>query len=115
MSLKDNILAAANARKGTLFPVKAWGEDAFIRIMTGTERDRFEASVFVDGKVSKEKFRAKVLVRTLADDAGARLFTDEEVDTLSEMDGRELNRLYDIASKENGLTKDDEDELVKNS
>lgn len=116
MSLKDQIIAAANANKGKMIPVKAWGQDAFIRVMSGTERDAFEAaSIDKDGKATREKFRARLLVKTLADENSARIFTDEDAHTLSDMDGKELGRLFDIAAQANGLTKEDEEELLKNS
>ena len=115
MSLKDRILAAGKMKASELHAVKVWSEDAFIRRMTGTERDAFEASIFdAAGKMNKQMFRAKLLVKTLADDQGARLFGDDEITALSELPSDELVRLYDIAEKLNGLSKADVDALTKN-
>ena len=114
MSLKEKIISAGTKARNTLTPVTAWGEPAFIRVMSGTERDAWESQVVKDGKVDREMFRAKVLVKSLADETGARIFTDEDIAALSALDCRELDRLYTIASKVNGLSKEDEDQLVKN-
>jgi hypothetical protein len=115
MSLKDQILAAAIANKNKLEPTLAWGVACNIRVMTGTERDQFEGQVYNDGKMVKEQFRAKLVVKTLSDDQGDRVFTEDDIVQLSEMDSRELDRLYTLAAKVNGLTKQDVDELTKNS
>ena len=115
MSLRDRIVKAGMAAQLSMKAVKVWGEDANIRRMTGTERDAFEASIFdASGKMDKAQFRAKLLVKTLADEAGVRLFTDTEIGVLSELPSDELVRLYDIAEKLNGLSKQDVEDLTKN-
>lgn len=114
MSLKDQILAAAIERKNKVEPVKAWGVDAFIRVMTGTERDAWEGQMFADGKPKTEKFRAVLLVKTLSDEKGDRIFSESDIATLSEMDAKELDRLFDLASAANGLSKKDVEQLTKN-
>jgi len=114
MSLKDKIIEAARLATSKLTAVKVWGEDAHIRVMSGTERDQWESQILDNGKVVKEQFRAKLLVKVLADETGKRLFSDDEIGTLSSMDSVELDRLYSIASKVNGLSKDDVDQLTKN-
>jgi hypothetical protein len=115
MNLKDQILAAALKRKTQVFPIKAWGVDAFIRVMTGTERDAWEGQMFADGKPKTEKFRVVLLVKTLADGEGERIFNEGEIATLSEMDSKELDRLFDLASEANGLSKKDVEDLTKKS
>jgi len=83
--------------------------------MSGTERDQWESEILDDGKVVKDKFRAKLLVKVLADADGKRLFTDQDVAMVSGFDSVELDRLYDLAARANGLKKSDVDDLTKNS
>ena len=115
MSLKEKIIEAAQRQRGRTVAVTAWGIAATIRVMSGTERDQWEAELYKSGKMDKEKFRARLLVRTIADEAGQRVFTEADLATLSDMDSVELDRLYTIASKTNGLSKEDVDALTKNS
>lgn len=117
MSLKEQILAAAAAAaKTTLAPVTAWGVPAFIKIMSGTERDDWEGGILGEnGKVNHTQFRAKLLVKALADESGARIFSEDDLATLSAGDSIEIDRLFQIARERNKVTKKDEDELVKNS
>jgi|SRR5665213_1292476 len=114
-TLKEQIIEAAGRNKGKTVAVKAWGVDAHIRVMSGTERDAFEAAIFTDGKMNKEKFRSRLLVKTLADAEGKRVFDEADINQLSEMDSIELDRLYTLAAKTNALSKSDVDELTKNS
>ena len=115
MDLKAKIIEAAQRATSKLTAVKVWGEDAHIRVMSGTERDQWESQIIENGKVVKDQFRVKLLVKVLADETGKRLFSDDEIGTLSGMESVEIDRLYTIASKVNGLSKSDVDELTKNS
>lgn len=116
MGLKDNIIAAGKKSvKANLTPVKAFGEDAFIKEMSGKERDAFEAFTYMNGKPNYDRFRARLLARTLCDSEGNLIFAENDVDALADLPSGELVRLFAIASKVNGLTKDDVDELAKNS
>lgn len=111
---KDQILAAPLPAPMVLH-VPEWSGDVYIRIMTGTERDAFEAAVLgTDGKVTKDNLRARLLTRTLADETGARLFADGDAAALGGQSAVVLDRLYAEAMSLNGFTKSDVDELAKN-
>jgi hypothetical protein len=111
---RDQIIAAADA-KSEVVNVPEWGGDVHVKVMTGTERDAWEASILdADDKVSKKQFRAKLLVQTLVDEQGKRLFTEADLDALSAKNANAITRLYEKASKLNALTKEDEDQLLGN-
>jgi len=99
-------------------PVDApeWGGQVFIRTMTGTERDAWEAEM-VQGKdqVDMQNFRARLAVRVLVDEKGERLFKDGDAHRLGLKSARVLARIYDKARELNGLSNEDAEELVKNS
>lgn len=113
MSLKDNILKASDGKSESVI-VPEWGETVTLRNMSGTERDSWELVAFKDGKVAPEAFRAKMLVRCIVDDTGARVFTDDDAAALSGKSALVLSRLYDVAAKLNGIGPGDTEELVKN-
>lgn len=91
----------------------------WLRRMTGAERDAFEEETYIirDGKsqIVRQNLRARLLVRTLVDPEGNRIFQDGEAPLLGNKAAAVLVRLYDIAQQLNGLTKADVDELEKNS
>src|SRR6185503_6397195 len=102
---KEQILGAADAKSKTV-NVPEWGGTVRVKVMTGTERDAWEAAILdAEGKVSKRQFRAKLLVQTLVDDAGKLLFTEADLNALSEKSGAAISRVYDVAAKLNALTK----------
>ena len=85
-----------------------------IRVMTGTERDRFEAE-FVGGNKSVDMVRAKLVAKCLCDEEGNRLFTEAEIPALGEKSAAVLDKLFTICMKHNRFTKDDVEEMAGNS
>ena len=97
-------------------PVPEWGVDVVVRTMTGGERDAFESEISkAGGFVGMDNVRARLIVRTAVDESGARLFTDDDVVALSGKSAAALSRLFDVAARLNGLTKEDKEELAGNS
>lgn len=94
MSLKEKILAAKDSRVLESVQVPEWNDaTVFFRVMTGAERDSFEESIIVGGTVDMTNISAKLLVRTLADENGARIFGDHEADELGAKSSIVLRRL----------------------
>ncbi len=110
---RDQIVAASKTRKVATYTVAGLGEVG-LRVMTGTEREAWESQCFKDGKTDLEHFRAKLLAKTLCDADGVRLFSDDDIATVSELDAPVLIALYGHASTLNALTTEDVDELTKN-
>jgi hypothetical protein len=93
----------------------------YIRTMGGIERDAYEVESYelgADGKdytVNRKNVRARLLVRCISDEKGNRLFTDDQAEQLGKKSAKVLDRLFSVAQRLNGLSKQDVDELVKNS
>ena len=110
---KSEILAAKD-QKLISVSVPEWGGDVMVRVMSGTERDRFE-SEFVSGNKSVDMVRAKMVAKCLCDDAGNRLFTEQEIPQLGEKSAAVLDTLFGVCMKHNRFTKNDVEELAGNS
>ena len=99
--------------------VPEWGGKVRVRVLTGAELDKYHGSLFtVKGKdvvQDRENFRTKLLVKCLIDDKGNRLFNDKELEDLAGKSGAVLQRLYEIASRLNGMTAEEAEVLEKNS
>jgi hypothetical protein len=97
--------------------VPEWGGDVFIRAMTGAERDEFEQEYMAAKKGSGDyipNLRARLLVRTVCDEQGKSLLTTNDIDALGAQSADIVSRLYNVASRLNGLSKADREELEKN-
>lgn len=104
--LKASVLSLASRIKIEPFPVD--GIDGLhIKGMTGRERDSFESACFVQrGKervLQTENIRAKLLVRTLCDGTGARLFTDRDESELGALPASILDEMFAIAQRLSGI------------
>lgn len=115
---KDAIKSSADL-KSEVLAVPEWGGEVKVRGMTGTERDAFEASMFVgDGKERKmnlDNMRARIVVLCCVDENGDRIFENGDVGWLGNKSGSALDRVYDVARRLSGMTEKDVKELEKNS
>jgi hypothetical protein len=114
MPLSKSAILAANDKKMVDLEVPEWSGSVKLRVMTGTERDRFE-SEFVGGNKNVEMVRAKLVAKCLCDEDGERLFTEQEIPELGEKSAAVLDRLFSECMRLNRFTKDDVDDLAKNS
>lgn len=121
---RDGILGAADIKTEKV-PVPEWGGEVIIRGLTGEELDNFQGSVrqfrpSLDGKgmeavLVQDNMRAKLLVKCIVDEAGERLFTDQDASALGAKNGAVIDRLYDVASALSGLSEAEKEELEGNS
>jgi len=99
--------------------VPEWGGTVAVRGLSGRGRDDFEASVMVGkGKnrdINVRNFRAKLVALCCVDEQGVRLFSDEDVKALGDKSAGALTKVFDVASRLSGLSKEDEEDLTKNS
>jgi hypothetical protein len=111
----DEILAADDLLCRDV-DVPEWGGVVRVRTMTGTERDRFEASTYNEGRgMNIADLRARLCALCIVgDDGKTRLFTDHQVEALGKKSASALNRVFDVARSLNGLTQEDVDELAGN-
>jgi len=113
---KDEILKAEDLKR-ELVPVPEWGKGAvYVRTMTGEERDAYDQSnVGENENVDLVNFRAKLLARTIVDEKGERIFTDDDINQLGKKSSLALNRLFEVAQRLNGLGAREMEEMIKNS
>jgi hypothetical protein len=94
--------------------VKEWGGEVYIRVMTVGELDAYQREWVGKRETGVENFRTKFLAKCLCDQAGQRLFTDEQIDKLAEKSAKVVSRLFDKAAAHNAITEKDVEELAKN-
>jgi len=97
----------------------------YVREMSAKGKDNFEQSLTkevrqedgsIDFQSDPQDYRAKLLVNTVCDDQGNLLLTYEDVQALSENKGaRKIEKLVNKASSLNAVSKQDRDDMVKNS
>jgi hypothetical protein len=108
---RKSILAADDVRKEKV-AVPEWKGDVFLRVLTGTDRDRFEES-YADQKM--KAFRIRFLLLALCDEDGERLFNDDESDILGKKSSVVINRLFEAGWKLNAFTQEAVDALGEDS
>ncbi len=115
---RDAILAANDVQFEDV-PVPEWGGTVRVKAMTGRERDALEASMIVgkgkNANVNLNNLRAKLVARSIVDENGARVFSDEDIAALGAKSAAALTRVYEVAQHLSGITQEDVDELTKNS
>lgn len=101
-----------------LVKVPEWGGEVYISTMTAADRDSYELSVanMQNGKMktNMQNIRAKLVARCLVDEDGKRIFSETQVDDLGKKSAKVLDRLFDIASRINGINEADQVEIAKN-
>jgi hypothetical protein len=101
-----------------LVKVPEWGGEVYISTMTAADRDSYELSVanMQNGKMktNMQNIRAKLVARCLVDEDGKRIFPESKVDDLGKKSAKVLDRLFEIASRVNGINEADQVEIAKN-
>lgn len=111
---KQDILGGAPALPVEIVETPEWPNSpkTRVRMMNGMERDSFEDAV--SGAGNKSNFRAKFLVRCICDEAGARVFADDDATALGQQSGLVIFRLFAKAWVINGMPKADAEQLAGN-
>lgn len=115
---RDAILDAQDVQFEEV-PVPEWGGVVRVKGLTGKERDALESSM-IQGKgkkasVNLANLRAKLTAQACVDEAGNRIFSDEDVAALGNKSAAALQRVFEAAQRLSGLSDDDVEELTKNS
>ncbi len=104
--------------------VPEWGDGAAVKVrgLTGVERDEWENSR-IDRKAKRKKgeaeslnltnFRASLVVRTVVNDAGERLFTDKDAVLIGRKSAKATGRIFDKAMSLSGITDEDVEEMTE--
>lgn len=115
---REAILKAKDLKVETV-QVPEWGGDVIVSTMTGTARDRMEASIWnerrSDTDTNIRNIRAKLVAATVVDGDGKLLFgKDGDVIKLGEKSSKALDRIFSVAQKLNGIGDRDVREMEKN-
>ena len=91
-----------------------------VRGLKGVERDEFESSIVVtnpDGttRVESKAMRARLCSLTVVGENDIRLFTADDVAALGQKSAAALERVFDVAMKLAGMSKDEVEKLGKDS
>ena len=115
---KEQILAVKDIKIEEFF-VPEWDGSIYIKTMTAEERDKFEEAVFNKDngkrKTDVSGLRAKLCAFVICDAEGQRLFTENEVETLSKKSAAALTRIFEKAQELSATREDDLEEMTKNS
>lgn len=111
MILDKSAIMAADDMKRELVEVPEWGGSVYVRMLSGAERDSYEASMLkygpdgkpVKGQYNMENVRARLVGLCLCDEKGVRLFEDAEIEALGRKSAAALSRVSAVAQKLNGL------------
>jgi len=101
--------------------ISCWGGKVRVQSLSGSERDAFEESILgaknKDGsrEVITKNLRAKLVSMTAVDGDGKLLFSHEDVTALGAKNGAAIDKLFTVAQKLSGISKDDVEDMVKNS
>jgi hypothetical protein len=120
MVLKRDAILSANDLKIETVSVPEWGGDVAIRTLTGTERDKFEASmvrVTKSGKAEQnmENVRARLVVLCAIDpdDNNLPIFTEKDIPLLGAKSAAALDRVFSAAQRLNGFSDSDVEALAE--
>lgn len=101
-----------------------WGKDGyvFVKALTARERDRWEASLYetkgrgtnVEIVSKRDDMRARLAAITICDETGQKMFEVADIDALSQKSAKPIDRIFAVAQRLSGITKEDVEELEKN-
>lgn len=114
---RDAILSADDAKR-ELVSVPEWGGDVFVSTMSGSARDSWEQSLIIrkgnKTEPNMENMRARLVIATVVDENGNRLFTDADVAALGKKSAAALERVCKVAQRLNGIGDVELEELKGN-
>jgi hypothetical protein len=115
---RDDIVKAQDIKPEPV-AVPEWGGSVLMRCGTGDERDDYETSIWAGKGENRElvvkRMRAKLVSMAIVDEDGKRLFSEEDIVTLSRKNGKVIGRLFDIAQSMWGYSEKDIQSLLGES
>lgn len=110
MGIREDILAAKDCTLSEPIEVPEWGVSVRLRFLTSGEREKWELR---SGKNSD--VRESLAVYSICDIDGKQIFTEADIPLLKEKNAHVLDRLSYAAVRHNKITREDIEELQKNS
>jgi hypothetical protein len=88
--------------------VPEWGGDVCLREITAGQRDQWDAwQIENEGAARYANIRARLLVLTICDEQGVRLFADNDIAVVSGLPAMSIDKLWDASCKLVGLRPED--------
>ncbi len=113
---REAILAADDI-KSEVVEVPEWDGSVMVKSMSGTERDKFEASIMVQkGKrqqLDMSNIRAKVCALSICDEQGRLIFSPADIKELGKKSAAALSRVFSVAQELSGISSDDLEEYTE--
>ena len=114
MLSKEQILNARD-REIVKVEVPEWGGSIYLKSLSGSDRDEFESiSVQANEKKNWKNIRAQLLVYTITDESGNKLFEKKDIEKLGAKSGKVLDRLFVESQKLSKIRNEDIEGLEKN-
>ena len=101
MLSRDSILAVSDFVLKTV-NVPEWGGEVILKGLSSRDRDNFEAGISKDNDLNN--LRARLVVKSIVDEAGKRLFKDRDADALGEKNAEVLGRLFEEVRNISGMS-----------
>jgi len=99
-----------------LVEVPEWKGTVRVRGLTGRERDAYEASLLEqrgrNTKANLQNARAKLVVLSVVDARGQRMFTESQIPQLGAKSAAALDRIWKKARDLSGMSDEDVEELT---
>lgn len=116
--LGRNAILEADDLKTEDVPVPEWGGEVRIRMLTGEQRDEYEASMFEmkkDGtpKQNLVNVRARLVMLCIVNEQGEQMFNRADVKLLGRKSAAALDRVASAAQELNGISDKDIEELAE--
>jgi hypothetical protein len=102
MLTREQILGASDLKTATV-DVQEWGGIVSVRMLTSAERDSIAAILSDKSDDAVSRFRHRLIVATMVDDSGARIFFDGEEQLLSGKSAAAIERVFTASARLNGL------------
>ncbi|MFG3137706.1 hypothetical protein ACGFZA_16025 [Streptomyces sp. NPDC048211] len=114
---RDQILDAKDLKTKDV-SVPEWGGDIRIRMLTGKERDDFEASLVEmkrDGSAKRniENVRARLATLCIINEAGELMFNRADIRMLGNKSSAALGRVFDAINELNAFSDEDIEDLAE--
>lgn len=112
---RESVLAATDTRTEVV-SVPEWGGEVIVRGLSGTELEKFESSITsTKGKPVLDHVRARLCQLAIVGEDGRPMFKPHDVVALGAKSAVALNRVFDVARRLSGMTKEEVEEIAKNS
>lgn len=111
MRNREELLAVDDVEVRKVEDVPFWG-DVFIRSFSAGKRDEIEAAHLKD---PYKDFRARFVVASVCDEKGNLIFKPSDIPAVSQKSAKCIDMIFGEVAKLNRITKDDVEELEKNS